>query len=229
MIGALDAPGSNSAILSPPLKKPSSCSTGSLLLASCFATESIRPPTAYATDEKIEIPPLAHQIAGAVLAAPTERREGARVLAYGPDGQLQTVRQGNNDLVCLADDPRQKGFHVACYHRDLEPYMARGRALRAQGIHGEKNRKTRWKEVDDGKLPMPRQPKTVYVLSGNAFDAARGLVEQPHLRWVLYAPYATPESTGLSLSPRENGPWLMLPGTAGAHIMINPPAMPMKH
>ena len=35
---------------------------------------------------------------------------------------------------------------------------------------------------------------------------------------------ATPESTGLSTSPGAPGaPWLMYPGTPGAHIMINPP------
>ena len=36
--------------------------------------------------------------------------------------------------------------------------------------------------------------------------------------------YATTESTGLAVQPGGPGsPWLMDPGTAGAHIMIHPP------
>jgi hypothetical protein len=40
---------------------------------------------------------------------------------------------------------------------------------------------------------------------------------------VIYLPFATAESTGLSLKASPGAPWLMYPGTAGAHIMINPP------
>ena len=197
---------------------------GSLLAASFI----FRTARANDVSRPVEVPQVDLQIAGAVQAAPAERRDGARILGYGSDGRLKTVRQGTNDLVCLADDPKKEGFHVACYHRDLEPYMARGRELRAQGVHGEANRKTRWREVDEGQLALPREPKTVYVLSGRAFDPTQHAVTEGYLRWVIYLPYATPESTGLSLSPAENGPWLMLPGTAGAHIMINPSAASQK-
>ena len=43
------------------------------------------------------------------------------------------------------------------------------------------------------------------------------------VRWVIYVPFATGESTGLPTQPSGNAPWLMFPGTAGAHIMITPP------
>ena len=172
---------------------------------------------------QIEVPPVATQVAGALLAAPKDRREGATVLVYGPDGQLTTATEGTNDLICLADAPQQKGFSAACYHKELEPYMARGRQLRAQGVDGAENRETRWKEIDEGKLQMPRQPRTLYVLHGKSFDADKSEVVEPYLRWVIFTPYATPESTGLSTAPGPSAPWLMFPGTAGAHIMINPP------
>jgi hypothetical protein len=63
----------------------------------------------------------------------------------------------------------------------------------------------------------------LYVLTGTAFDAATGKVENSYLRWVIYVPFATAESTGLSTKGSDGAPWLMAPGTAGAHIMINPP------
>ena len=173
---------------------------------------------------KIDVPPEAVQIAGALTAAPEDRREGATVLIYGTDGELKTGKQGTNDIVCLADAPTQKGFQSACYHKELDAYMARGRALRAEGVtDGAKNRETRWKEIDEGKLAMPKQPRTLYVMHGKGFDAEKGEVVEPYLRWVIFTPYATPESTGLSTQPGPSVPWLMFPGTPGAHIMINPP------
>ena len=169
-----------------------------------------------------DVPPPAVQIASAILAAPEELRAGAAVLGYDAQGALVKLREGNNELICLASDPSKKAFSAACYHRDLEPYMARGRELLAQKITGTARNDVRWKEVADGKLAMPREPRTLYVLSGGGFDAATGQITKPYLRWVMYWPFATPESTGLSTKPTANGPWLMFPGTAGAHVMISP-------
>ena len=170
-----------------------------------------------------DIPPAQVQIAGAVLAAPAELREGAAVLGYDAQGGRVWIREGKNELVCLATDPTKTAFNVACYHKDLEPFMARGRELLAQKVTGAKRNEIRFKEVEDGKLALPREPRTLYVLTGTSFDSAGGKVQDPYLRWVIYVPFATPESTGLSTKASDGAPWLMSPGTAGAHIMINPP------
>ncbi len=169
-----------------------------------------------------DVPAAAVQIAAAVLAAPEDLREGAAVLGYNAQGELVRLREGKNDLICLGNDPRKTAFSVACYHRDLEPYMARGRELLAQKVTGKARNDIRWKEISEGKLAMPREPRTLYVLTGSSFDAASGKVADAYLRWVIYVPFATPESTGLSTKASDNAPWLMYPGTAGAHIMINP-------
>jgi hypothetical protein len=170
-----------------------------------------------------DVPPPDVQIAAAILAAPSDLRDGAAVLGYNPQGELVRLREGKNELICLASDPNKTTFSAACYHRDLEPYMARGRELVAQKITGPKRNEVRWKEVADGKLAMPREPRTLYVLTGSGFDAATGKVTDAYLRWVIYVPFATPETTGLSTKASDSAPWLMSPGTAGAHIMINPP------
>ena len=168
------------------------------------------------------VPPAAEQIAAAVQAAPKDRREGAAVLGYNAEGKLGTLRAGTNDMICLGDDPKVDGINIACYHKDLEPFMARGRELDAEGSKGQDRHKQRWKEVDDGKVKMPREPRMLYVLTGKSFDAATGVIAESYLRWVIYSPYATPESTGLTTKSGTE-PWLMYPGTAGAHIMISPP------
>ncbi len=170
----------------------------------------------------LDVPPAAEQIESAVLAGPEEQRGDATVLGYDAQGTLVTLRKGGGDLICLADDPRKDGFNAACYHKDLEPFMARGRELSAQGLKGRERHEARWKEIDDGKLSMPGGPRMLYVLTGKNFDAGSGTVTDPYLRWVVYTPNATPQSTGLSTEP-GTAPWLMFPGTPGAHIMISPP------
>jgi hypothetical protein len=172
-------------------------------------------------------PSAAEQIAGAIQAAPEDRRAGAQVLGYTLEGAKSAVtvlRPGTNDLVCLADKPGDDKWSVACYHQSLEPFMRRGRELEAAGVTGDERMKRRWAEADAGTLVMPKTPATLYVLNGKGYDAASGKVIEPYLRYVVYIPYATQESTGLPLSPPgPGGPWIMFPGTAGAHIMITPP------
>lgn len=170
-----------------------------------------------------DVPSAEAQIAGAVLAAPAELRAGAAVLGFNPQGQRVKIREGTNELICLASDPAKTTFEVDCYHKDLEPFMARGRELLAQKVTGAKRNELRFKEVEEGKVTMPKEPRTLYVLTGSAFDAASGKVENSYLRYVIYVPFATPQSTGLSTKSTEGAPWLMSPGTAGAHIMISPP------
>src|SRR6266436_2713129 len=133
-----------------------------------------------------DVPSAQVQIAGAILAAPVELRESAAVLGYDAKGGLVQIREGKNELICLATDPAKTSFNVACYHKDLEPFMSRGRELLAQKVTGAKRDEIRFKEVEDGKLPMPRAPRTLYVLTGKSFDAASGRVEDPYLRWVIY-------------------------------------------
>jgi hypothetical protein len=170
-----------------------------------------------------ETPSTQTQIAAAVQAAPAELRDGAAVLGFNAEGKRVQIREGKNELICLAPDPAKATFEVDCYHKDLEPFMARGRELLAQKVTGAKRNEIRFQEVKDGKVPMPKEPRTLYVLTGSGFDSAAGKVQDPYLRWVIYVPFATPESTGLSTKACESAPWLMSPGTAGAHIMISPP------
>jgi len=174
-----------------------------------------------------QIPAANDQVAATLHAAPEGQRAGATVLGYNETGDLVTLKGGENELVCLADDPTDDSFSVACYHESLEPYMARGRELVASGVADPNERhRIRWEEAEKGTLAMPDAPATLYVLTGSSFDAGTDSVEDSYLRFVLYVPWATVESTGLPDSPLGPGtPWLMDPGTAGAHIMISPPRM----
>jgi len=175
------------------------------------------------SDTAGQVKPAQQQVAAAVLAAPADRREAAAVMGYDAAGRLTTLRRGTNDLVCLADNPDVEGFEVACYHVSLEPYMARGRALTEEGVEGMDRYNVRWEEAKQGKLAMPERPAMLYVLSGSGYDAATHSVADEYRRSSIYIPFATAESTGLSEQGSAADPWIMFPGTPGAHIMITPP------
>jgi hypothetical protein len=170
------------------------------------------------------IPAKEIQIKTALLAAAPQWRDGATVLGYDEKGELVTLRQGTNQQICLADDPAVKGFSAACYHKDLEPFMARGRALRKEGKNAKQTFDIREAEVKSGKLFMPKGATTlaVYGAAEADYSPATGEVKGK-LRYVIYIPFATSESTGLPLKPEiPGGPWIMDPGTHRAHIMLNP-------
>lgn len=116
----------------------------------------------YALDAQSPVPPVAQQIAAAVLPLPAD-------------------------------------VHVACYHDGLEPFMARGRALRAQGVTGSEIDSVRFREVRSGTLSMPAHG-TLYSLTRPkaGYDAATNALTGPRPLAVIYVPGATPESLGLS-------------------------------
>jgi len=165
------------------------------------------------------------QIKTAILAAPEMYRDSAAVLGYNSEGKLITLREGTNGMICLADDPNKAGISVACYSAELGPFMARGRALADEGKSYEEKKDARKTEIDAGTLKMPEEPSMVYVLGGEEkdYNAETGELQNSKIRYVLYKPYMTGESTGLPTKPQTPGmPWLMDAGTHRSHIMISP-------
>jgi hypothetical protein len=168
------------------------------------------------------LPTAEAQIAAAVLPLPADLRAAATVMGYREAGKLVVLREGTNGMHCLALYVTRPDFHVACYHKDLEPFMARGRELRAQGVMGGQVDSVRFKEVREKKLPMPAMAALYSITTKKEhYDAATNKVSgAPGLLAVVYVPNATPASTGITAQPRPDGPWLMFPGTLKAHIMM---------
>ncbi len=166
------------------------------------------------------------QITMASFAAPEEMREAVTVLGFDASGTLITLKKGSNNLICIADDPNKKGFNAACYHKDLEPFMKRGRVLKKDGKSPKEIFDIREREAKAGTLKMPDNPTTLHILYGPdaTFNSTTKQMENAHYRYVVYIPFATASSSGLPTKPRAPGePWIMDPGTHRAHIMITPP------
>lgn len=163
-------------------------------------------------------------IATALMAAPKESRLGCKVIGFNMAGEFVTFREGNNEFIVLVDNPNQDGFNAACYHKDLDPFMARGRALKAEGKTGQEIFAIREAEMKSGKLKI-NTGSTLHIYYGSKtmYDPKTSKVEGAQLRYVVYMPWATSESTGLPKVPiAPNHPWIMNPGTHRAHIMISP-------
>jgi hypothetical protein len=189
------------------------------LIGACVGAALISPALLVAQSQ---ILPPAKQIQAAITAAPAEMRDGAGVWGYNDAKKLVKLREGTNDMVCLASNPDAKQFHVACYHKLLEPFMARGRELRAQGVKDPEVDTVRFKEIKSGKLAMPQTPSALYTLTGppTSFDPATGKVTGAKWLYVVYIPGATEKSTGITEKPAPGVPWIMYPGTPKAHIMF---------
>lgn len=189
-----------------------------ILLAAAVALPVALSPSSASAQQS-----TADQIASAVLVLPKEMQAGAGVLGYRTPGKLEVLRPAKNGMLCLADDPAVEEFHVACYHESMEPFMARGRSLRAAGTKGTAVDSVRYAEVKAGKIKMPTAPASLYQIFApkDAYNAAAGSFTSGRVVTVVYIPYATEASTGISAKSSATQPWLMFPGTPKAHIMFS--------
>ena len=163
----------------------------------------------FANTQEAEKQKLIHD---ALLALPEHLRESAMVASYDEVGNRTVLREGSGEIICQADDPTP-GFFVSCFHRSAEPHFVHRRKWTSEGKSQEEKTELQLAGIKEGKLPHEQVGRAGYALMGaNALTA-------PSLM-VIYVPNATAESTGLSTTPSNFRPWLMLAGTPLAHVMM---------
>ncbi len=163
------------------------------------------------------------QLAEAVQILPPDLRAGATVVTYDAATGARTVlRQGTNFIEC---QPRMADGFARCYSKSLAPRRDLEAKLRAEKKSDEQIQQAVAAAVKAGTLPPPAKGMMSY----------RGYDKRDRIQnlWVISLPNATPEAVGVSTASQRDAalegkglPWMMLPGTPGAHIMIpiNPPA-----
>lgn len=187
-----------------------------LLHVQAQQTKEVKPRAVPAADVQIKV---------ALQAAPTEFREGAKVYGYSSEGKFVTLREGTNGYICLAPDYKMSVYYAYCYPESLDPFMARGRELTAEGKRKQRD-EIREAEFKAGKLKIPQTPSMLYGYWGPAEDLnpETGEIKDAKRRYVIYVPYAKAADYGMSNKGNNIGmPWLMDEGTYKAHIMITPP------
>lgn len=151
------------------------------------------------------------RIEEALLALPEPLREGAAVVEF-IDGKPHYLREGTNGMFCRADDPDVRGIAVWCYPQSHHAYALRWYQLAAEGIAPGKVDEMITEEIQAGKLEWP-DVAVNYNLRGPSLDNAL-------LNTVVFIPFSTGESLGISEERSFDRPWLMSAGTAFSHIMI---------
>jgi hypothetical protein len=185
-----------------------------MVIAAVFTAAGLHPTSAAA-----QAKPIAEQIAEAVFALPVADRGGAKVWGWQDGTETMVIlRPGTNGYVCLADKPGDDRFEASCYDARLEPFMARGRELRAEGKGTGEVRRIRQSEIEAGTLALPDSSRLI-SLRGQINPAA-GRPDSVSVLRVLYLPNATAESAGVPASAPRGEPFLMEAGTYRAHLMI---------
>jgi hypothetical protein len=169
-----------------------------------------------------QMPTVDQQVAEAVQILPVDLRAGATVVTYdAATGARKVLRQGTSFIEC---QPRMADGFERCYHKSLAPRRDLEAKLRAEKKTDEQIQQAVAAAVKSGTLPQ--SPKA--MMSYRGFDKS----DRIQNLWVMSMPNATPESVGVSTASQRDAalagkglPWMMLPGTPGAHIMIpiNPP------
>lgn len=156
-------------------------------------------------------------IAQAIRPLPEDLRANATVYRYDPaTGDRIVLRQGNNQVECRPKD--DEGF-TRCAPTANAPRSDMSAKLRAQGMSDEDVNATLVTAEARGLI----NPRIFGALSYRLYDEP----DRIQLLWIISVPNATPEQLGMPTgTQRDNAlagrgtPWMMEPGTAGAHLMI---------
>jgi hypothetical protein len=157
------------------------------------------------------------EIQQATLPLPEDLRAGATVYKYDPkSGERIVLRKGTNFVECT---PRGADGFTWCYNAVSAPRRDFSAKLRAQGKSD--------KEIQDAVAAATKDGTLKPTPFGTMSYRLYGKKDRIQLLWVLSVPGATPETIGVSEGSQrdeaiggDGRPWLMLPGTPGAHIMI---------
>ena len=160
---------------------------------------------------------VSQKIAEAVQILPEDLRAGATVVTYDAStGDRKVLRQGTNFIEC---QPRMADGFERCYHKSFGPRRDLEAKLHAQKKTDAEIREAVAAAVKAGTLPEPAKA----MMSYRGYDKA----DRIQNLWVMSLPNRTPESVGVSTASQRDAalaghglPWMMLPGTPGAHIMI---------
>jgi hypothetical protein len=159
----------------------------------------------------------ADEIAQAVLPLPEDLRAGATVYTYDKTtGARKVLRPGTNAFECT---PKGDDGFTWCYSKVSGPRRDMQAKLRAE--------KKSDKEIQEAMAAATKAGTIKPSPFGTMSYRLYGKDDRIRLLWVISVPNATPESVGVSAASQRdsaiggNGlPWLMLPGTPGAHIMV---------
>jgi len=167
-------------------------------------------------------------IAAAVLPLPAALRDGAAVVRVDAAGQPESLRNGTNGMVCIADRPGDAQFDVRCYRDSFIHVVFRAFQLGANVSSPQVGA-----EIQAGRLKLSNEPTAGFRCLGPAssYDPARNSLDENGRCWEsVHFPFRTarevgfPEMSEVPEQLRKTVPYVMASGTYWAHVMIEHPS-----
>jgi hypothetical protein len=145
------------------------------------------------------------KIARALSAAPPEVAEAARVVETDAQGKMTVLKEGSNGFTCMPGDPKVIGDPAMCADAASMQWAADFRAHKPK--------------------PTNTVPGITYMLAGatqrsdtDPFDTTSPPIHVgPH--WMMMWPF-DPKATGLPVTHRDKGAYIMWAGSPYAHVHI---------
>ncbi len=159
--------------------------------------------------------PAEVQTARAMAAGPLHVTNSARIVGADAQGKRMVLREGSNGFTCQPGNP-VLGRPASCSNEAARLWSADMAAHKAK--------------------PTNAEPGIVYMLAGAAQPSVSDPSDKtspaitigPH--WMILWPF-DPKTTGLSVTRKDTGAYIMSAGTpyAHLHIMGQPVGTPMEH
>lgn len=149
----------------------------------------------------------AQLVQSALSAAPPNVAAGAAVAVPDGNGAMRELRAGSNGFVCFPDAPNTPGPDPMCLDEAAQQW--------AQSWMAHEPR------------PKNTRPGLMYMLAGGSDISATDpfatttehyIASPPH--WMVLWPFDA-KASGLPITPKTTGTWIMWAGTPYAHLMIN--------
>jgi len=157
----------------------------------------------------------AEWIEQAVDASPARFGGDAMIITWNADHTYETIREGNNGLVCFdrSDERDRAPFAAQCTSVNNLERLTQNRRFRAQTTDNAGERAL----IDDaeaaGTRVLPEYGSIWFRMDGADRESAL-------LHATVAMPGATGASTGFAETRPPPGVWLMDAGTSAAHLMI---------
>ena len=151
----------------------------------------------------------------AVDASPARFGGDAMIVRWNADHTYETIREGNNGLVCYdrSDERDRRPFAAQCTSVNNLDRVAQNRRFRTQTTDTPGERAMIDAAEEAGTRVLPEYGSIWFRMDGADQDSAL-------LHATIAMPGATGASTGFLETRTASGVWLMDGGTSAAHLMI---------
>ncbi len=151
----------------------------------------------------------------AVDASPARFGGDAMIVRWNADHTHETIREGNNGLVCYdrSDERDRAPFAAQCTSVNNLDRVAQNRRFRAQTTDTPGERAMIDAAEEAGTRVLPEYGSIWFRMDGADRVSAQ-------LHATIAMPGATGASTGFRETRTPSGVWLMDAGTSAAHLMI---------